>query len=145
WRPSLPWRIERMRSFPTPSRLRPTYGGLVIYGPGIPLLFLRPYAILVPHKPYSGLYYFKKMATAKAKHTAHAKAGNDAFAVIATGGKQYKVKVGDVVQIEKIVGEHKVGDKLSFGDVLLVDDAGTTSVGAPFIAGRTVGAEIKEI
>jgi large subunit ribosomal protein L21 len=81
------------------------------------------------------------MATNKAKNTV----GTDAFAVIATGGKQYKVRVGDIVKIEKLAGEHKEGDKVVFDKVLLVDNAGSTSVGAPFVSGSKVGAEIKEI
>ncbi|HEY0908416.1 MAG TPA: 50S ribosomal protein L21 [Candidatus Paceibacterota bacterium] len=81
------------------------------------------------------------MATTKAKNTV----GTDAFAVIATGGKQYKVKVGDIVKIEKISGEHKVGDKIVFDNVLLLDNAGETKVGAPFLKGTTVSAELKEI
>ncbi len=80
------------------------------------------------------------MATTKATNT-----GNDTFAVIATGGKQYKVKVGDLVKIEKISGEHKVGDKVVFDNVLLLDTAGETKVGAPFLKGTKVSAEIKEI
>lgn len=102
------------------------------------------------------------MATATAKKTATAKtaskaapkkeaapkasaAGASAFAVIMTGGKQYKVSVGETIQIEKILGDYKVGDKVVFDQVLLLDDAGTTTVGTPTIAGRKVEAEIKEI
>jgi large subunit ribosomal protein L21 len=81
------------------------------------------------------------MATNKAKTTV----GADGFAVIATGGKQYKVKVGDIIKIEKILGDHKVGGKVAFDKVLLVDDAGTTTVGAPYVAGSIVEGEIKEI
>lgn len=81
------------------------------------------------------------MATAKAKKTTD----TGAFAVIATGGKQYKVRVGDVVKIEKLSGEHKEGDKVVFSEVLLTDDAGSTTVGAPHIKGAKVEAEIKEI
>ena len=40
------------------------------------------------------------------------------FAVIKTGGKQYKVSVGDVVKVEKITGDFKVGDKVTFDKVL---------------------------
>ncbi|HEU5114825.1 MAG TPA: 50S ribosomal protein L21, partial [Candidatus Paceibacterota bacterium] len=83
---------------------------------------------------------FPKMATKKAQNIAP-----DAFAVIMTGGKQYKVKVGDVVKIEKILGDHKVGGKVVFDQVLLLDNAGETSVGAPFLSGSKVEAEIKEI
>ncbi len=94
------------------------------------------------------------MATAKAKTVKAPKAektatasnaSSTAFAVFTTGGKQYKVRVGEILKIEKIIGEHKVGDKLSFDQVLLVDDAGATQVGAPFLAGKKVAAEIVEI
>ena len=43
------------------------------------------------------------------------------FAVLKTGGKQYKVSVGDQLSIEIIKGEYKVGDKLTFEEVLLKD------------------------
>ena len=68
-----------------------------------------------------------------------------AFAVIMTGGKQYKVQVGNIIKIEKIAGEHSVGDKVAFDKVLMLDNAGQTVVGAPFVSGSKVGAEIKEI
>jgi len=69
----------------------------------------------------------------------------EALAVIMTGGKQYKVKVGDVLKIEKIIGEYKVGDTISFTEVLLIDEAGKTIVGKPHIEGSVVEAELKEI
>ena len=64
------------------------------------------------------------------------------FAVIATGGKQYKVSVGDVVSIEKILGERKVGDSLIFDKVLMVDDGSNTTIGTPYISGASVTAKI---
>lgn len=64
------------------------------------------------------------------------------FAVIETGGKQYKVSVGDTVSIEKITGDYKKGDKVVFDKVLLVDDGENTSIGAPYITGAKVAAEI---
>lgn len=67
------------------------------------------------------------------------------FAVIQTGGKQYKVSVGGFVSIEKIKGEYKKGDKLSFDKVLLVDDGKDTTIGTPYIKDAKVGAEIAEI
>ncbi len=70
------------------------------------------------------------------------------FAVIQTGGKQYKVSKDSVVSIEKIktVGtEYKKGDKVSFDKVLLVDDGKNTTIGTPYIAGAKVDAEITEI
>lgn len=59
------------------------------------------------------------------------------FAVIHTGGKQYKVSVGDVVTIEKLEAV-KVGDKVTFDKVLLTDNGKETIVGAPYIAGAKV-------
>ena len=67
------------------------------------------------------------------------------FAVIQTGGKQYKVSVGDVVKIEKIIGDHKVGDKIVFDKVLLVDNGTDTTIGTPFISGAAVSATLSEI
>lgn len=68
------------------------------------------------------------------------------FAVIQTGGKQYQVSPGQVLKIEKILGEHKEGDTLVFDKVLLVDDGkGLTTVGTPYIAGAKVEGSIKEI
>ncbi len=70
------------------------------------------------------------------------------FAVIQTGGKQYKVSEGSLVYIEKIIGkenEYQKGDKLSFDKVLLVDDGKDTTIGTPYIAGAKVDAEIVEI
>ncbi len=67
------------------------------------------------------------------------------FAVIQTGGKQYKVTKGDVLNIEKITGTFKAGDKLTFDKVLLVDNGKDTTIGTPFIAGATVQATLKEI
>ena len=67
------------------------------------------------------------------------------FAVIQTGGKQYKVSKGTVVSIEKITGEYKKGDKLVFDKVLLVDDGKNTTIGTPYIDGAKVDAEITEI
>lgn len=67
------------------------------------------------------------------------------FAVIQTGGKQYKVSKDSVVSIEKMKGEYKKGDKVSFDKVLLVDDGKNTTIGAPYIKGAQVDAEIMEI
>ena len=67
------------------------------------------------------------------------------FAVIQTGGKQYKVSQGSTISIEKLVGEYKKGDKISFDKVLLVDDGQNTTVGTPYITGAQVNAEIAEV
>lgn len=67
------------------------------------------------------------------------------FAVIKTGGKQYKVSEGTVVSIEKIKGEYKAGDKITFDQVLLVDNGKDTTIGTPTIPSAKVTGEITEI
>lgn len=67
------------------------------------------------------------------------------FAVIQTGGKQYKVSKGDTLSIEKMRGEHAKGDKVVFDKVLLVEDGSNTTVGTPYITGAKVNAEIVDI
>ncbi len=67
------------------------------------------------------------------------------FAVIATGGKQYTVSKGDTISIEKLSDDHKVGDKVVFDKVLLVDDGKDTTIGTPYIAKAQVKATVTEI
>lgn len=62
------------------------------------------------------------------------------FAVIATGGKQYKVSVGDLVRIEKMKGDFKTGDIVTFDKVMLVDNGSDTTIGTPYIDGAKVEA-----
>jgi large subunit ribosomal protein L21 len=62
------------------------------------------------------------------------------YAVIKTGGKQYRVAAGDILDIEKLAGD--AGAKISFDKVILVGGDGAPTIGAPFIAGASVGAEI---
>lgn len=63
------------------------------------------------------------------------------FAIIETGGKQYKVKAGQTLSIEHIPGK-KAGDSLTFDKVLLVDDGAKTIVGKPHVNGTKVEATI---
>jgi len=62
------------------------------------------------------------------------------FAVIRTGGKQYKVAAGDVIQVEKLAGE--AGQTVTLDEVLMVSDAGNTTVGTPLVAKAAVTAEV---
>jgi large subunit ribosomal protein L21 len=62
------------------------------------------------------------------------------FAVIETGGKQYKVAEGDVLRVE-LLGEQAEGGTVVFDKVLLLDDGTSTQVGAPHVAGKKVEAE----
>jgi len=67
------------------------------------------------------------------------------FAVIQTGGKQYNVSKGAVISIEKLSDTQKVGDKIVFDKVLLVDDGKNTTIGNPFIPKATVKATVTKI
>src|SRR5579864_2291923 len=62
------------------------------------------------------------------------------YAVIKTGGKQYRVAAGDTLKIEKLKGDFKKGDQLTFDQVLMTDDGAATVVGTPFIPGAAVKA-----
>jgi large subunit ribosomal protein L21 len=64
------------------------------------------------------------------------------YAVISTGGKQYKVQPGETVLVEKLAGE--AGDKITFDQVLLVADDQQVAVGRPHVDGATVTGEIVE-
>ena len=64
------------------------------------------------------------------------------YAVIETGGKQYKVSEGDVVFIEKL--EIAEGDAVTFDKVLVVADGENVTVGAPLVAGATVTAKVEK-
>lgn len=63
------------------------------------------------------------------------------IAVIETGGKQYRVGVGDVVRVEKLAVE--VGDTINLEKVLLISDDSNTEVGTPYIKGKAVTAAVK--
>jgi len=70
------------------------------------------------------------------------------FAVIKTGGKQYRVSEGDVVKIEKIKAGKKEpaeGDKISFDEVLMVSDSKSTEIGAPLLKGKKVEGELQSL
>ena len=62
------------------------------------------------------------------------------FAIIETGGKQYKVNEGDVIFVEKL--DAAEGDKITFDRVLVVSDADGIKVGAPTVEGATVTANV---
>ncbi|HSI28894.1 50S ribosomal protein L21 [Methylophilus flavus] len=62
------------------------------------------------------------------------------YAVIKTGGKQYKVTAGEKLKVEKLVGD--VGSTVVIDKVLLIANGETTTVGAPLIAGATVNATV---
>ena len=67
---------------------------------------------------------------------------SEEFAVIETGGKQYIVSVGDVLDVE-LIGEHEEGVKVEFDKVLMTDDGKNTTIGTPYIDGAKVKATYK--
>jgi large subunit ribosomal protein L21 len=62
------------------------------------------------------------------------------YAVVKTGGKQYRVSKGDKVRIEKIPGD--VGAEVSFDQVLMIGGTDDVKVGTPVVSGATVSARI---
>lgn len=62
------------------------------------------------------------------------------FAVIETGGKQYVVCVGDVLDVELLAGDLKEGDKVEFDKVLMSDNGSAATIGDPYIKGAKVTA-----
>ena len=61
------------------------------------------------------------------------------YAIIATGGKQYKVQEGDVIKVEKLGAE--AGETVTFDQILVVSDK-DVKVGTPTVAGATVSATV---
>jgi large subunit ribosomal protein L21 len=64
------------------------------------------------------------------------------FAVIRTGGKQYKVAENDVIFVEKLAGEP--GAEIELGDVLMVGEGASATTGTPTVAGAAVTAKVLE-
>jgi large subunit ribosomal protein L21 len=64
----------------------------------------------------------------------------DGYAVIETGGKQYRVKTGDVLSVEKLAGE--AGDKLTLSRVLALSDGASLKIGQPEVDGAAVQATV---
>ncbi|WP_432664241.1 50S ribosomal protein L21 [Wukongibacter baidiensis] len=64
------------------------------------------------------------------------------YAIIETGGKQYRVQEGDTLFVEKL--EVTAGDTINFDKVLVVSNEGKLSVGAPFVEGAKVEASVVE-
>lgn len=79
-----------------------------------------------------------KKATAKKVEKKEVKKASDIFAVIKTGGKQYKVTEGQELLVEKIIGK----DKAIFEEVLLVSKAGDLKLGTPLVSGAKVEAKV---
>ena len=64
------------------------------------------------------------------------------YAIIKTGGKQYRVAPGDVLDVERFT-EHEPGDTIDIDEVLLVNQDGDVTIGAPYIEGARVIVKIE--
>jgi large subunit ribosomal protein L21 len=64
------------------------------------------------------------------------------YAIIQTGGKQYRVSEGDVLSVEKLAVD--AGTETTFNDVLLVVDGDKVNLGTPILSGASVKAEVVE-
>lgn len=62
------------------------------------------------------------------------------YAIVRTGGKQYRVAQGDLVQVERLAGQ--VGDKVTLAEVLFLGGNGEAKIGTPTVSGVKVTAEI---
>ncbi len=84
-----------------------------------------------------------RKAAPKAASTATPKADKGLYAVFATGGKQYRVRAGDTLKIEKLPGNHTEGSTLTFDSVLMTDNGGSeVTLGNPFIKDASVSATL---
>ena len=64
------------------------------------------------------------------------------YAIIATGGKQYRVQEGDQIKVEKLAGDP--GEKVEFNQVLLLADGEDVAIGAPYVDGGKVTGEVQD-
>lgn len=64
------------------------------------------------------------------------------FAVIKTGGKQYRVAAGALLKVERLTAEK--GAKVEFKEILMIGEGETAKIGAPFVEGAVVTAEVVE-
>jgi len=64
------------------------------------------------------------------------------YAIVKTGGKQYKIHEGDIIRVEKIDGD--IGNQVSFDKVLMLSDGEHTSIGQPVLDNVTVNGHIVE-
>lgn len=65
-----------------------------------------------------------------------------AYAIIRSGGKQYRVSPGQTIAVEKLAAER--GEKVTFGDVMLLADGAKVSIGDPIVSGVKVVGEVIE-
>jgi large subunit ribosomal protein L21 len=78
----------------------------------------------------------------RSRETRETRDSTPAYAIIETGGKQYRVAVGERLAVEKLQAEPGAG--ITFDRVLMVNDGGAVRVGTPLVTGATVSAEVEE-
>lgn len=65
------------------------------------------------------------------------------YAIVKTGGKQYRVAVGDKIDVERL--PNAVGDQVTLSDVLMIESEGNLTVGKPTVAGAQVVAKVVDV
>ncbi len=81
----------------------------------------------------------EKPSRSRAKKETPASTG---YAIVETGGKQYRVKVGDRIRVERLAAE--AGTDISIDKVLMLGGTGTISIGAPIVDGASVGIHVDD-
>lgn len=79
---------------------------------------------------------------ARKPRTAPKPAAPKQYAVIKTGGKQYRVSVGDTIAVERLTAE--AGSEISLDEVLLIGGDGSTAIGTPLVPGASVSAQVDD-
>ena len=102
-----------------------------------PCRAVRPRALFSPNQRFT---LHKKTAVPRKRGRAGSNTRREMFAVIKTGGKQYKVAADDEITIMTLPGE--AGGAVTFAEVLSVVDGADLQFGAPFVSGASVAAEI---
>lgn len=97
--------------------------------------------MVLPHETGRAYYALRKTFTAPAPARLIIR-GKSMYAVIITGGKQYKVSEGDTLFIEKLDAE--AGSEVTFDKVLLVADGEKITAGAPYVDGASVTAKLEK-
>ena len=94
----------------------------------------------MPHARIAGFAFWRRFAAPRTRHAASGDKKGSMYAVIKTGGKQYKVAAGEKIKIEKIAGE--VGQEITIDRVLALGIGADLQIGTPWVGGATVVATV---
>ena len=101
-------------------------------------------SIATNHSCYSQCLRIKSRSLSVKFTSVNGKLGRDRvlimYAVIKSGGKQHRVEPGEVLRVEKL--DMAEGDKIEFNEVMMVGDGDDIQIGAPYVEGGTVSAEV---